>query len=78
MRVVKVDFPVRKRNRLEEYDYSLNGAYFVTICAKDHKALFGHVGATDPGRPLLRLSKQGKIIEDYIAHINANVVVPNI
>ena len=27
----------RKNNRLEFYDYSQNGAYFVTICAKDKK-----------------------------------------
>ena len=27
--------PIRKKIRLENYDYSGNGAYFVTICTKD-------------------------------------------
>lgn len=31
----------RKNNRLEFYDYSQNGAYFVTICAKDKQKYFG-------------------------------------
>ena len=30
----------RKQNRLEGYDYSQNGAYFLTICAKDMKCIF--------------------------------------
>ena len=43
----------RKPNRLKDFDYSLDGAYFVTICAKDRRNLFGTVtvGATAPGRP---------------------------
>ena len=37
----------RKNNRLEFYDYSQNGAYFVTICAKDklnHLGLIVKIG----------------------------------
>lgn len=30
---------VRKRNRLKDYDYSQNGAYFVTLCVKDRAEL---------------------------------------
>lgn len=37
--------PVRKPNRLKDYDYSRNGVYFVTICAKNHEEWFGFVGA---------------------------------
>ena len=45
----------RKNNRLEFYDYSQNGAYFVTICAKDKQKIFWNnqqcsVGAVS-GRP---------------------------
>ena len=29
------ELPVRKYPRLKNYDYSSNGAYFVTICVKD-------------------------------------------
>ncbi len=34
------NLPVRKRMRLENYDYSQNGYYFVTVCTKDRKSLF--------------------------------------
>ena len=32
-----------KSTRLENYEYSQNGLYFVTICAKDREELFGEV-----------------------------------
>ena len=37
--------PKRKNIRLHEYDYGTPGAYFITICTKDRKHLFGDVGA---------------------------------
>ena len=36
--------PVRKRNRLKDYDYGSIGAYFVTICTKDRKNIFWEKG----------------------------------
>jgi hypothetical protein len=33
----------RKGTRLKEYNYSENGAYFITICTKDKQKLFGHI-----------------------------------
>jgi len=33
-------FKSRKRNRLNEYDYSSEGLYFVTICLNDRKNIF--------------------------------------
>ncbi|MDR1508886.1 MAG: transposase [Synergistaceae bacterium] len=33
------DMAARKRNRLKDYDYSQNGAYFVTFCVKDRAEL---------------------------------------
>ncbi|MFA6053734.1 MAG: transposase [Thermodesulfovibrionales bacterium] len=33
----------RRSIRLKGYDYSQAGAYFVTVCAKDHACLFGDV-----------------------------------
>ena len=35
--------PMRKANRLKEYDYSQAGYYFVTICAKDRQELFSTI-----------------------------------
>lgn len=34
-------FPVRKNLRLENYDYSQNGAYFITICTQNRRPCFG-------------------------------------
>lgn len=39
------DLPKRKIIRLQNFDYSSNGAYFVTICTKDRKDLFAPAGA---------------------------------
>ncbi len=39
------NFPTRKPLRLKDYDYSTQGAYFVTICTHKRKALFAPVGA---------------------------------
>ena len=37
--------PKRKPLRLKDYDYRTPGAYFITVCTKDKKLLFGPVGA---------------------------------
>jgi hypothetical protein len=37
------NLPKRKPNRLKGYDYSQDGAYFITICAKDKKCRFGRI-----------------------------------
>ena len=36
-----MEFPTRKSIRLKKYDYSLGGAYFVTICVQDYICRFG-------------------------------------
>ncbi|MBE6827124.1 MAG: transposase [Ruminococcaceae bacterium] len=65
----------RKPNRLPDYDYSQNGAYFITICTKDSKSTLSQiaedtsVGATC-GRPKIILTKIGEIIEDEIKRLN--------
>ena len=38
-----MDRPVRKSPRLKDYDYSLCGAYFLTICAYKFQHLFGQI-----------------------------------
>lgn len=70
-----MDYQTRKPNRLPDYDYSQNGAYFITICTKDSKCILSHivedttVGATF-GRPKIILTKIGEIIEDEIKRLN--------
>jgi len=35
------DLPIRKHHRLKEYDYSQNGAYFITFCVNGRYNLLG-------------------------------------
>lgn len=35
-----MDIPIRKQNRLTEYDYSTPNAYFITICTDNRRNLF--------------------------------------
>ena len=47
----KKELPKRKNTRLENYDYSSTGAYFITICTSERRNYFWNdVGATI-GRP---------------------------
>ena len=60
-----VDLPKRKRNRLQNFDYSSNGAYFVTICTEGRrKTLCEIVG---DGFPVLK--EAGGIAELLIQRI---------
>jgi hypothetical protein len=38
-----MDLPKIESTRLENFDYSQGGAYFITICTKDKQKLFGHI-----------------------------------
>ena len=59
-----MEYPKRKPNRLKAYDYSQNGAYFVTVCTKDRKNLFWNVGeAISLPKNNIPLSEYGKIAE---------------
>ena len=49
-----------KSTRLEGYDYSQDGMYFVTICTKDREEFFGKI---EDGEMVL--SKIGKIAEKF-------------
>ena len=66
----KIDLPKRKANRLKNYDYSKNAAYFITVCTKDRHEILWNVGATF-GRPQKSptLSEYGIIIKNELDHI---------
>ena len=69
-----------KSTRLKWYDYSQNGAYFVTICTKNKNKLFGEIENVNQNRgeivetglrpvstvslPKIKLSDFGKIVAD--------------
>ncbi len=66
-----MELPKRKRNRLKNYDYSQNGAYFITICSHNKECIFSNIvggGALDAPQNIL--SEIGKIIEKYILSTN--------
>lgn len=67
-----MNLPKRKNIRLNDYNYSSNGAYFITICTKNKEnLLWKNVGANCV-RPLdqLPLSKIGIVIENEIYKLN--------
>ncbi|MBO7288597.1 MAG: transposase [Clostridia bacterium] len=67
--------PKRKPTRLKEYDYSLPGAYFVTICTHNKKHLLSNiVGEGLCPLPKNTLTEIGKEIEKTIQYINHNYV----
>ncbi len=50
------ELPKRKHPRLEQYDYSSDGAYFITVCVKDKREMLGKitVGRDYHGTPYLK------------------------
>jgi len=65
-----MDLPKRKGTRLQNYDYSQNGACFVTICANNRKNLFGNIISGDVLSPPKNiLSPIGDIVNCEILNI---------
>ncbi len=56
--IVDTDIRRRKSIRLQEYDYSQAGGYFVTICTHERKCLFGDVVDGE-----MQLNDIGKIVK---------------
>ena len=56
----------RKRNRLENFDYSQNGAYFITICTQDRKEILSEIVGDDAH---IVPKPYGQIAEKYIRNV---------
>lgn len=78
-----MEFRERKSPRLKGYDYSLPGAYFVTICTKDRKNLFE---IESVGNDLCVVHPQNALIHKWIKEtenkypnvkIDKYVIMPN-
>ena len=82
----------RKPNRLNNYDYSQSGWYFVTICVQNRECLFGQV---ENGRMIVnnygRVAQQywseipehyeGVILDEFIVmpnHVHGIIVIANV
>ena len=79
--------PKRKHTRLQGYDYSTPGAYFVTVCTQNRKCILSEitVGADALGGPKTVLTHVGRVVEKYIlsvenvsgVHVDKYVIMPN-
>ena len=70
-----MDLPKRKNNRLKKYDYSTNGAYFITICTKNRRCLLSTIVGATIGRPSsVVLTSAGMATEKAICQISSKYV----
>lgn len=74
-------YPVRKRNRLREWDYSTPHWYYVTICTQNHRELFGEI---IKGKMVLNeygeiVQKQWIWLKEHYEYIDLDefIVMPN-
>ncbi len=62
----------RKSPRLQGYDYSSPGAYFVTVCTKDKRCILSTVVGTGVlDCPRIKLTQFGMVADRYIGQMNA-------
>ena len=87
----KRHLPERKKNRLENFDYSSCGVYFITICTANRRNYFWESGTTVVGATIGRppnygLSTNGHIVAEAINEITSKyptisienyVIMPN-
>ncbi|GIV04335.1 MAG: hypothetical protein KatS3mg015_3165 [Fimbriimonadales bacterium] len=73
--------PQRRNIRLRHYDYSLAGAYFITVVTQDRQCLFGEVQDAE-----MRLNDAGRMVADQWQslprrfrdlELDAFVIMPN-
>lgn len=63
---MKKCLPIRKKIRLENYDYSNEEMYFITICIKDRIELLGKINKANH----IKLTDDGIVVEQYLKEIN--------
>ena len=71
------ELPKRKRLRWEGFDYSTPGGYFITICTKDRKPIFGPVGADSISASLVERTFLETINQYRNVECPIYVVMPN-
>ena len=60
----------RKHPRLKDYDYSQNGAYFITVCVEKRRPILSTVvGRGDHTPPQVELTACGRVLDKYIRGI---------
>jgi len=62
--------PIRKNMRLAGWDYSSDGAYFLTLCTDGRKCLFSKVvGRGILDAPLVKLTKYGELVQEALLYL---------
>jgi len=77
---MKQSLPKRKDLRLENYDYSQPGWYYITVCVQDRKCLFGEIkngkmALNDMG--LLVKKYWNKLIDKFNIELDEYIIMPN-
>lgn len=77
-----MNHPRRKPLRLQGYDYSQQGAYFITICVKDRRCILSKIiqPGTEADPASVLLTEIGKIVDIHLQRIpgiDAYVIMPN-
>lgn len=63
--------PARKQIRLKDYNYSQNGACFITICVEKRRSLLWDVGAID-NRPYI----DSNIVQQFKSDVTKEIGFP--
>ena len=74
------NLPKRKQLRLKAYDYSTDGAYYLTICTAERKCLLSEITVDKQGVAAVQLTGLGAIAESFIKTIpgiDKYVIMPN-
>ena len=75
----------RKSTRMTGFDYSSSRYYFITICTRDHRCLFGSVVSTEENGKM-QLNRVGDILDKHIrtldkryptVSVHQYVIMPN-
>ena len=75
------EFPRRKGLRLKDFDYSSAGYYFVTICVRDRRFLFGNIvdGIMQLNELGIKMENRWHELSEHFSNIELDefVVMPN-
>ena len=83
---MKDRLPLRQHPRLDHYDYSTPGAYFITICTHHRLCLLSHIGGRGFGSAEIQYTTYGQIAEEQLfllekrypsLKIDQYVIMPN-
>ncbi len=80
--MMNMELPQRKSCRIQGYDYSQNGAYFVTLCTHQKKVLFGDISEEAVGADSISARMVRRVFDEVIHQYPTiscpySIVMPN-